>query len=104
MFAHLSSDQQALATAMSDISEASYSAGWMLGLEFALWHLLVSGKKKHGRYVLSDDARRTLSSLSSKCGGWIVFDLKDGEIFISLEDWQRIFAAEASKHLSRYDD
>ena len=99
MFHHLTQDQQALTLAMGEVSETAYSAGWMSGLEFALWHLLESGKKKYGRYILSDADRQKLRRLSEKCGGWIVFDDKAGEVFVPLGEWRAKFSEEASKHL-----
>jgi hypothetical protein len=63
MLVYLTPDQQALATAMSDISESSYSAGWMIGLEFALWYLLVTGKKSYGRYRLSEQESAIVHAL-----------------------------------------
>jgi hypothetical protein len=41
-----------------------------------------------------------MSGLSARCGGWIAFDMNEGEVFIPLSDWKRTFAADGSKHLS----
>jgi hypothetical protein len=99
MFHHLTSDQQALTLAMGKISEEACSAGWMLGLEFAIWHLLESGKKEYGRYILSDADRQKLCALSDRCGGWIAFDDKDGEVFVPLDEWKVKYSEGAARHL-----
>jgi hypothetical protein len=45
MLADLSPDQRRLADYMSELSESAYCAGWMEGLEFALWEA-VQGQRK----------------------------------------------------------
>ena len=40
MLQDLNNDQLLLAELMSRISEAGYSAGWMIGLEFDLWETM----------------------------------------------------------------
>ena len=93
MFDRLTPDQQALATIMSDISERSYAAGWMQGLEYALWHLLSVGKESFGHFKLSAMDRHRLLTLSTRCGGWISYDMNEGEVFASLDDWKVTFDA-----------
>jgi hypothetical protein len=41
---------------MSSISEEGWSAGWMLGLEHVLWHMVLNGPAKFGR-VFVDEQR-----------------------------------------------
>jgi hypothetical protein len=41
MLSDLTPDQRALARYMSDLSEEAYCAGWMSGLEYALWDGLI---------------------------------------------------------------
>lgn len=93
----LTPDQKALADAMSEVSEAAYSAAWMAGLEFALWGLLVSGETRYGRATLKNEEVDNLRRLSEKCGGWIVFDDENEEVFVSLTDWRRMVAAKPTR-------
>jgi hypothetical protein len=97
MLSDLTPDQKALADAMSDVSEAAYSASWMAGLEFALWGLLVSGERRYGRATLKNEEAEDLRRLSEKCGGWIVFDDEKEEVFVPLADWKRMVAAQPSR-------
>ena len=99
MFHDLTTDQQAHTLAMGEISEASYSAGWMLGLEYALWQLLETGKSAQGRYHLSEEERQKLRVLSERCGGWIAFDDQKGETFVPFSDWRSMFETNASEYL-----
>ncbi|MDX2109092.1 MAG: hypothetical protein SFY80_02510 [Verrucomicrobiota bacterium] len=94
MLSELTPDQRKLAEAMSEISEEAYYSGWQSRLEFALWHLLISGRAKYGRATLTTESIENLRTLSQKCGGWIVFDDHSEECFISMTNWERKFAAE----------
>jgi hypothetical protein len=44
MLRDLTPAQCELAKYMSDLSEEAYCAGWMQGLEYALWQVLVEGE------------------------------------------------------------
>lgn len=52
MLNDLTSAQQRLAQYMSELSERAYSAGWMDGLELALWQALKDGPYKYGQLEL----------------------------------------------------
>ena len=93
-------EEQRLAEYMSDLSEQAYSAGWMLGLEYALWNAVVDGTRKYGRLRIKNEHIARLKELSDACGGWIVFDDKRGETFIALADWLRLYAAKRDSNLS----
>lgn len=89
----LTSAQQALAEYMSQLSEQAYAAGWMEGLEYALWKALVDGPYRYGRLQLIDNHIRELRKLSEACGGWIRFQDAEEEAFVPFGQWQRIFAS-----------
>lgn len=67
----------ALHSLMSSISEECYAAGWMLGLDEALWDMMGGGSRRYGQgeddsddcsvMPVSVDALRHLSAV---CGGW----------------------------------
>jgi hypothetical protein len=84
----LSQNQLLLAEVMSDISERAYYAGWMDGLEHALWAAVTGGNRHYGHHVLSDSELSELLELSRICDGWIRFDEKHEEVFVSLSDWR----------------
>jgi hypothetical protein len=46
---------------------------------------------------MSDIDSQRLRALSEKCGGWITFDDKDGEIFVALSEWTAMFKRKASQ-------
>jgi hypothetical protein len=89
---------------MSGISESAYCAGWMHGLEYALWHLLATGQTRYGRSKVTVEELARLRILSEKCGGWIVFDDLNEETFIPLNEWLRIFDTGFAQHRRFVED
>jgi hypothetical protein len=83
----LTSDQLALAEYMSDLSEEAYCAGWMHGLEDALWCAMQEGLYGYGRLTLLPQHLERLRELSERCGGWIYFDDEKEETFVPLAEW-----------------
>ena len=78
---------------MSDLSEEAYCAGWMQGLEYALWEVVVGERGEYGRLVMSLEHRTRLRALSVACGGWIVFDDETEETWIATAEWEQRFLA-----------
>ena len=97
MLNDLTAAQRELADYMSALSERAYHAGWVEGLEFALWRAVTDDLFKYGQLGLSCEHTQHLSSLSQRCGGWIVFDQQREEIFVTLEQWQHLLATMRSK-------
>ena len=87
MLSDLTSSQKALAEYMSELSERAYSAGWMMGLEFALWRAVTDGPFKYGHLELTCEHARHLAALSENCGGWIFFHAEREEVFVPLNEW-----------------
>lgn len=79
---------------MSEISEDHYCAGWLIGLEFRLWRIVLGGPPKFGFDDVSPERIADLERLSKKCGGWIVWSEGCGEVFVPMDEWQRMYAAE----------
>lgn len=76
---------------MSELSEEAYFAGWMAGLEYALWEVLVEGRGKYGWLVVTEEQRARLRQLSNDCGGWIVFDDATEETWLAINEWEARF-------------
>ena len=91
MLADLSPEQRQLAEFMSELSEEAYYAGWMVGLEWALWDALKDGHSEWGRLDLTGQQRTRLRQLSDACGGWIVYDQLAGETWVPMAEWQQRF-------------
>jgi hypothetical protein len=70
---------------MSELSEQAYCAGWMQGLEDALWNAVVKGRVKYGRLQITRAHTLKLKELSDRCGGWIVWGDDLGEAFMPLD-------------------
>ncbi|MDX2111702.1 MAG: hypothetical protein SFY80_15830 [Verrucomicrobiota bacterium] len=83
---------QALTDYMSELSEAAYFAGWMQGLEFALWRAVTEGPRRYGHLDITADHISKLRALSDVCGGWIVFDDETEETLIGLGEWRKLYA------------
>ena len=79
---------------MSDLSEEAYCAGWMDGLEFALWNAVINGPREYGWLQITAEQIAQLKCLAQDCGGWIAFDNKTGETFIPMAEWERRFDRE----------
>jgi hypothetical protein len=92
MLNDLNEDQRKLAQLMSEISERCYRAGWMEGLEFALWDVVNGGNRKYGQHEISQVEIDELRSLSEKCDCWIMFDDNLEEIPIKIAEWEMIFS------------
>ncbi|MBI2922011.1 MAG: hypothetical protein HYY18_13070 [Planctomycetes bacterium] len=92
----LSPAARMLADYMSDISEDAWCAGWMSGLEYALWRAVSEGPYQYGGVNLSNQHVERLRELSKACGGWIRFDDVAGETFVPIKEWQRIYARRSS--------
>jgi hypothetical protein len=88
MLGDLDEAQHALAQYMSDISEEAYCAGWMDGLEFALWQVALGARSEYGQLTLSGAHIANLRALSQAAGGWIVFDDATEETWVPLSDWK----------------
>jgi hypothetical protein len=97
MLSELTHDQQTLVAAMSDLSEAGYHAGWIAGLEYDLWRLLLANGDHYGRHDVSAEELGRLRHLAEQCGGWIVFDDEKEETFVPLAEWQRMFVAHTAR-------
>jgi len=82
---------QALTDYMSELSEAGYAAGWMMGLEFELWRAVTEGPRRYGYLDITQEHIGKLRALSDACGGWIVFDDQTEETFIGLDAWQSLY-------------
>src|SRR5438874_2142216 len=79
MASKLTPKQRALADYMSDLSEEAYCAGWMSGLEYALWEAVLGRKGAFGRVLFGPEKVGRLKDLAQGCGGWIIFDETSGE-------------------------
>jgi hypothetical protein len=86
-----------LAELMSEISERAYHAGWMDGLELALWAMVCGGPRRYGQITVDEETIAKLGALSAQFGGWIRFGDNDEE-FVSLGEWQRFYAASGRRN------
>jgi hypothetical protein len=82
---------------MSELSESAYCAGWMKGLEFALWTAVLKGRLKYGQLQITQVHTNKLKELSERCGGWIVWDDESEETFVPLARWLKIYEVELSR-------
>jgi hypothetical protein len=103
MLKDLTEDQRALAQYMSDLSEEAYYAGWMEGLEYALWQVVLGERSEYGLLTFSPEHVSELRRLSASCAGWIAFEDEVGETWVSQPEWERRFSgwwgSLAAKHI-----
>jgi hypothetical protein len=91
MINDLTLPQRELALYMSGLSEEAYCAGWMAGLEYALWEAVLGSRDGYGHLVLTPEHTIRLRQLSAACGGWIIFDDEHEETWVPSADWERRF-------------
>jgi hypothetical protein len=77
---------------MGDISQRCWNAGWLVGLEFALWNMIVAGTPaSYGDGEVSIDQIAELRRLHNACDGWWYWDVEDDEErFVPTEQWTLI--------------
>ncbi|HEX8426538.1 hypothetical protein [Hymenobacter sp.] len=84
MYKNLNKQQKALHDLMSQISEEAWAAGWMEGLEYALWHIVLNGPARYGWEFISESTIKQLKQLSQQTGEWIIYDDVTKETAITL--------------------
>ena len=87
---NLTLPQKNLADFMSELSEQAFNAGWIEGLELALWKAMHGEQKKFGRLTFNEKMLTELKRLSQAANGWIIFDAQKEETFVSFEEWRRL--------------
>lgn len=97
MLNDLSTPQRTLADYMSELSEEAYCAGWMEDLEFSLWRIVTDGSGRYGPMEITTEHVSKLRELSRSCGGWIVFDDREEETFVTMQEWQRRYTERTEK-------
>jgi hypothetical protein len=89
--------QRELALFMSHISERTWFATWMDGLEYELWRALKAPTATVGCRCLTPSELDGLRQLSDMCGGWITFEGAREEAFVPLPEWVTRFEAWATR-------
>jgi hypothetical protein len=64
MLNDLSAVQRLLAEYMSELSEQAHHAGWMQGLEYALWEAAIGQRNEYGQLRVTDHHQERLHQLS----------------------------------------
>lgn len=97
---------RALYSLMRSISEECYCAGWMSGLEDALWRMLNGGSRRYGQgedasedRTVTETSVAALRHLHERCGGWWTWHddttgagpdpSQWGARFVTIEEWTR---------------
>lgn len=70
---------------MEMISEAAYSAGWMMGLEYQLWKLITKPSHTCGNLNIDGQTIQLLRELSKKADGWWFWQEEKEVSFVSLK-------------------
>ena len=77
--------------ARSELSEEAYSAGWMLGLEYALWDAVFGQSDKYDRSPLGVVEVARLREFAGQSASWIVFDVATEETWLPMVEWEQRF-------------
>jgi hypothetical protein len=92
MLKDLTPSQRALADYMSELSEDAYCAGWLVGLEFELWEVVLGERKEFGFLDLGGEEAQRLRELSDRCAGWIIYDRDTEETWMPKSEWERWYS------------
>jgi hypothetical protein len=77
---------------MSELSEDYYCAGWLIDLEYSLWHAIEAGTGDFNGFRLTEEEVKNLKTLSATCAGWIVWnDESAQETFVPLAEWEKLY-------------
>jgi hypothetical protein len=95
MLTDLTPPQKELAEYMSSLSELAFCAGWMDGLEFALWRAATQALLTYGQLQLTQEQAQRLNDLSHRCGGRIFFHDDQQETFATAAEWQHMLQVRA---------
>ncbi len=84
---------QQLRTAMSAISERYYYAGWLLGLEYTLWGMILGTvSREWGLGIVGQAEISEVKQLSDAAGGWWAWnDMIDAELFLPWTEWYNLY-------------
>ena len=77
---------------MSEISEECYCAGWMSGLEDALWNAVLNlpNDFKYGQDTISAERITRIRYASEWIGEWIIYPChQPGVTSVPLDEWKR---------------
>jgi hypothetical protein len=74
---------------MSEISEEYYAAGWLMGLEYTLWHIIFEDPTMHfGGRPLTLAEIGELLELTTRCQGWWIWSKnRSGLQFLTYDEW-----------------
>jgi hypothetical protein len=95
--------RDALLSAVHDLSEDLWAAGWRNDIEFILWSALLGDGRWRGAKSVPRAAVQHLAHLSSECDGWWAHcdtagkEWADtgGRVFMALDKWRTMYAAKA---------
>ena len=84
---------------MSDISEECWAAGWELGNEYALWHMLQGEPRAYGQKEVSSEDLEDLQVLSRHANGWIWSGGAGGfePQLVGFDEWSRLLGNQAQE-------
>lgn len=85
--------RDALEALMGEISEDCWCAGWMSGLELALWEAVVKGGMDYGQGEITAEQAQRLKRLSELAGGWCAWNDDTGAMFTPMDKWLEAYAA-----------
>jgi len=94
--------QRELCATMSDISEACYFAGWMSGLEFAIWGAMQDGDLRYGTGEMDAEQLERCRTLAKELDGWVIWFDDDYDESMPVEEWGPRFVS-MSEWLKIYD-
>jgi hypothetical protein len=83
-------DSRALVSLMEELSEECWCAGWMNGLEYDLWGIVVGDRSAdYGQWTVTPAQIADMKAFSERIGGWIVWAEGDRDDW-NWESWRRI--------------
>ncbi len=87
---------------MSSVSEDFWCAGWYTGIEYHLWGAIEHYRNGRESFYGNENAE-VLELLSQEADGWWVYTKHDGEQFVELPEWIKLYEEWKSTHEDVYN-
>jgi hypothetical protein len=83
---------------LEEISEDHYCAGWMMNLEYDIWHRIqqLPNEHRYGMGTIPEKRLLKMKEVAEQLDGWWIY--RDDRVFVPMAEWLPMYKAHAEKH------